>query len=207
VKLYYSPNLNPRVAVAVARYLGSPVEYVRASPMDPKHREAFRAINPNTRVPILVEDGRPPLWETDAIAFRLSTLAGSDFWPTDDRMVEVLRWVSWSAHHFTRAGGAFYFENVIRPQFLSRPADQTVLDEAADDIRFFGSVLDEILAGRAWLVGDSPTYADFRVASALPFAEPAAIPITGYANIMRWNDRLNRIDAWRDPFAGLAAAA
>lgn len=207
MKLYYSPNLNPRVAVAVARYLGSPVEYVRASPMDPKHRDAFRAINPNTRVPILVEAGRPPLWETDAIAFRLSTLSGGDFWPTDDRMAEVLRWVSWSAHHFTRAGGAFYFENIIRPQFLSRPADQTVLDEATENIRFFGSVLDEILAGRSWLVGYSPTYADFRVASALPFAEQAAIPVTGYANIRRWNDRLNRIDAWREPFAGLAVAA
>jgi glutathione S-transferase len=42
------------------------------------------------------------------------------------------------------------------------------------------------------------------VATALPFAEKGSIPVTQYANIMRWHDRLNRIDAWRDPFAGLA---
>lgn len=207
MKLYYSPNLNPRVAVAVARYLGSPVEFVRADPMNPRNHDSFRPINPNTRVPILVEEGRAPLWETDAIAYRLSSLAGGEFWPTDERMVEILRWVSWSTHHFTRAADVFYFENLIRPQFLSRPANQPALAQAADDLRVSGPILDEVLAGRTWLVGDGPTYADFRVATALPFAERAGIPVTQYAHIMRWHDRLNRIDAWRDPFAGLNAAA
>ena len=48
LKLYYSTNLNPRVAVAVARHLKSPVEFVRASPRDPRYEEAFRPINPST---------------------------------------------------------------------------------------------------------------------------------------------------------------
>jgi glutathione S-transferase len=204
VKLYYSPNLNPRVAVAVARYLGSPVEFIRASPMNPRYREQFRPLNPNTRVPILVDEGRAPLWETDAIAYRLSTLAGGEFWPTDERMVEMLRWVSWGTHHFTRAADVFYFERLIGPQFLPRPPDQTALDNAAEDLAVFGPILDTILAGRTWLVGDRLTYADFRVATALPFAEAAAIPVMQYPNIMRWHDRLTRFDAWRDPFAGLA---
>ena len=81
MKLYYSQNLNPRVAVAAARYLDAPVEYVRASPRHPEHQAAFRAINPNTLVPVLV-DGAHRLWETDAIACKLSALAGSDFWRT-----------------------------------------------------------------------------------------------------------------------------
>lgn len=58
MKLYYSPNLNPRVAVAVARHLGSPVEYVPASPMDPAQQDSFRPLNPNTRVPVLTTDQR-----------------------------------------------------------------------------------------------------------------------------------------------------
>ena len=76
MKLYYSPNLNPRVAVAVARHLQSPVRYVAASPMHPDQQEAFRAINPNTRVPVLVTETRT-YWEADAIACTLSALAGS----------------------------------------------------------------------------------------------------------------------------------
>ena len=81
MQLYYSHNLNPRVAVAVARYLESPVEFVRARPFHPAQIESFRKMNPNTRVPVL-QEGEQSLWETDAIACRLSQLAGSDFWRT-----------------------------------------------------------------------------------------------------------------------------
>jgi hypothetical protein len=41
------------------------------------------------------------------------------------------------------------------------------------------------------------------VASVLPFAESAQLPVGGYRNIARWHDRLNQFDAWRAPFAGL----
>jgi glutathione S-transferase len=61
----------------------------------------FRRINPNTPVPVLVEQRRT-LWETDAIACRLSMLAVSDFWVTDEKAPEFQMWLSWSAHHFTR---------------------------------------------------------------------------------------------------------
>jgi glutathione S-transferase len=43
--------------------------------------------------------------------------------------------------------------------------------------------------------GGRLSYADFHVATAL---------IDGYGNIGRWYDRLNQVDAWREPFAGLA---
>lgn len=202
MQLYYSTNLNPRVAVAVARHLKSPVEFIRASPRQPANEAAFRPINPNTLVPVLVEDGRS-LWETDAIACRLSAIAGSDFWRTDDKMPEMIQWVSWSAHHFTSAGGTFYFENIVRPQIFTRPADGPALEEAALSLRRFGPVLDEALAGRTWLVDERLSYADFRVASVLPFAEQAQLPIAPYANIRKWHDRLNQLDAWRAPFEGL----
>ncbi|TDK22711.1 hypothetical protein E2F46_13195 [Luteimonas aestuarii] len=102
--LYYSHNLNPRVAVAVGRYLRAPLDYVRVDPMG-RDREAFRPINPNTRVPVLVEPSRS-LWETDAIALRLATLLDERFWPAE-RREEVLQWVSWGGHHFTRAANVF----------------------------------------------------------------------------------------------------
>ena len=202
MKLYYSTNLNPRVAVAVARHLQSPVEYVLASPRHPDHEEAFRMINPNTLVPVLVEDGCT-VWETDAVACRLSQIARSDFWPTDERLPELMQWLSWSAYHFVRAGGVFYFEHIVRPQIFSRPANEAALADAAAALRRFAPILDEILAGRAWLVHDRLSYADFRVASVLPFAESAQLPVGGYRNIARWHDRLNELDAWRAPFAGL----
>jgi glutathione S-transferase len=206
MKLYYSTNLNPRVAVAVARHLQSPVEFVRASPRDPAHEAAFRPINPNTLVPVLVEEGRT-LWETDAIACRLSEIAGSDFWPTDGRLSDLIQWLSWAAYHFVRAGGVYYFEHIVRPRIFSRPADEKALADASTALQRFAPILDDVLAGRDWLVGDQLSYADFRVASVLPFAEAARLPVTGLRNIGRWHDRLNEIDAWRAPFAGLEDGA
>lgn len=112
MKLYYSHNLNPRVAVAVARHLGSPVEFIRARPFHPAQIEDFRKLNPNTRVPVLEEHGRT-LWETDAIACRLSAVAGSDFWRKGLNQPQMIQWISWATHHLNSAAAVLYFEHVV----------------------------------------------------------------------------------------------
>lgn len=164
LKLYYSRNLNPRVAVAVARYLEAPVEFVRASPREAKNEDAFRRINPNALVPVLVEENRS-LWETDAIACRLAMLADSDFWLTGNLAPEFQMWVSWSTHHFTRTASVFYWEYVIKPMIGLGSASESAIEEATADFHRFAGVLDDALSGRTWLVGDNPSYADFRVAT------------------------------------------
>jgi glutathione S-transferase len=202
MRLYYSANPNPRVAVAVARHLGSPVEYVRASPRHPDQVEAFRAINPNALVPVLVE-GERRLWEADAIACRLCALAGSDFWRAGEELAEMIMWVSGSAHHLNSAAGVLYFERLVRPRFSDEPVPASVLDEAMDDFRRHTATLDDHLGGRAWLLGDRLSYADFRVATFLPFADGSGLPVAEFANVRRWRDQLLAIDAWRAPFDGL----
>ncbi|MEO5806406.1 glutathione S-transferase family protein [Devosia sp.] len=200
MQLYYTHNLQPRVCVAMARYLNSPVEFIRADPMG-VDKEAMRAINPNTLAPILVENHRS-LWETDAVVCRLARLANSDIWPMDE-LEELIRWLSWSAHHLTLAGGTIYFWNIVAPQFTTERPDPKVMDEALDNYRQFARILDDTLATRTWLVGDKLSYADFRVATTLPFAEKARMPVEGLENLRKWHDRLMQIDAWRDPFNGL----
>ncbi len=202
MKLYYSPNLNPRVAVAVARYLDSPVEYVPASPRAPGNTEAFRAINPNALVPVLV-DGERRIWEADAIACHLSRVAESDFWRTGDDAPEMIMWMSWAANHFNAAGGALYFEKLIRPKYMGQPGVASVIEEAMRDFRTHAAVLEGELKVREWLVGDRVSYADFRVGTAMPFAKGAELPLDEFPNIARWAARLDEIDAWREPFVGL----
>jgi glutathione S-transferase len=55
MKLYFSRNYSPRLAVAVALHLNSPVEFKFASPFSPGEREKFVKLNPNLSLPILVE--------------------------------------------------------------------------------------------------------------------------------------------------------
>ena len=202
MKLYYSTNLNPRVAVAVARHLNSPVEFIFASPRDPRNEDAFRPINPNALVPVLVEGGKS-LWETDAIACRLSLIAGADFWAAGDALPETVKWLSWSKQHLTAAGEAYYFENIIKPKYLGLPPDPSVIEGATENFHRYAKVLDDILASRRWLVEDRLTYADFRAATIMPFAKDAKTPDEGYKNTLGWAARLDELDAWRAPFEGL----
>ena len=176
MKLYYSPNMILRVAVAVARHLRSPVEYVIASPRAPGNTEAFRSINPNALVPVL-EDGARRIWETDAIACHLSRAVGSDFWRDGGDQPEMIMWLSWAAYHFNKAGGGLYFEKLIRPHYMNQPPDPIVVAKSTVDFREYAAVLDGALEGRTWLLdGDRPSYADFRVATPLPFAAGADMP-------------------------------
>lgn len=207
MRLYYSHNLNPRVAVAVARHLQSPVEFVRARPFHRAEIEGFRKLNPNTRVPVLEEGGRT-LWEADAIACRLSALAGGDFWRRDAGEPQMILWISWGTHHFTNAASVLYFEHVVLPLFppQARPPSAAAekLAEALQDFRQFAAILDAHLQSRTWLLDDDRlSYADFRVACSLPFAEQARLPLEDFPNIARWHDRLMELDAWRQPFDGI----
>ena len=203
MKLYYSRNLNPRVAVAVARYLNAPVEFVRASPRNPANEEAFRRINPNALVPVLVENDRT-LWETDAIACRLAMLAGSDFWVTGTHAPEFQMWVSWSIHHLTRAASVFYWEHVVKPHLGDVSVDREALREAAGEFHRYAGVLEDALSERTWLINERLSYADFRVATALPFAAASNLPLQQYSHIRRWHGQLCELPAWSNPFEGLA---
>jgi glutathione S-transferase len=203
VKLYYSHNLNPRVAVAVAKYLQSPVEFVRASPRNPANTEAFRAINPNALVPVLA-DGQNTLWETDAIACKLSAVSGTDFWRLGSEMPEMIKWISWSAYHLTSAAGPLYFYRIVVPTFSDAKPDPREMEKALANFREHAATLDGILADRKWLLGDRISYADFRVATPLPFAGDAGMPVEEFPHVKRWHDQLWAIEAWRDPFQGIA---
>jgi glutathione S-transferase len=202
MKLYYTKNLNPRVALAAARYLKSPVEFVACSPQHPAHKEAFKALNPNARAPVLEENGKT-LWETDAIVCRLSAIAKSDFWRVGDEQPDMIRWISWATHHLNRAADPLYFFRVVWPTFMSEAPPQEKLDEGLHNFVQHAVVLNDYLADRKWLVGGQLSYADFRAASALPFAAQAQIPLADFPNMQRWHNQLMELKAWRTPFAGL----
>jgi glutathione S-transferase len=207
MKLYYAETLNPRKACAVARYLDAPVEFVHVDLRTGEQRKPqFLAINPNGKVPVL-EDGEKRIWEANAIMGYLARAAGSDILPGGDKQVEVLRWLSWDAHHFTRHAGMLYFEYIIKPIFNMGPPDEAATKEATKYVLQYGHILNEHLRSRAYLLGDVLTIADFAVAVTLPYAEQARIPIKEFPEVVRWHDRLNELACWRDPFPKMPAAA
>jgi glutathione S-transferase len=207
MKLYYAETLNPRKVCAVAKYLNAPVEFVHVDLTKGEQRKPpFLAINPNGKVPAL-EDGEKLIWESNAIMGYLARSVGSDIWPSDERQIEVLRWLSWDAQHFSRHGGTLYFEHIIKPIFALGPPNEAMAKEATSQVLQYGHILDEHLRGRAYLLGDVLTIADFAVAVTLPYAERAHIPIKEFPEVQRWHGRLNELASWREPFPKMAAAA
>jgi len=207
MKLYYAETLNPRKVCAVAKYLNAPVEFVHVDLRTGEQRQPpFLAINPNGKVPAL-EDGDNHIWESNAIMGYLAHAAGSDLWPRDGRQIEVLRWLNWDASHFTRHAGMLYFEYIIKPIFNLGPPSESAVKDATDNVLRYGHILNEHLRGRAYLLGDVLTIADFAVAVTLPYAEKAHIPIKEFPEVLRWHGRLNDLAAWREPFPKLPAAA
>ena len=206
MKLYYSDTLNPRKACAVARHLKSPLEFIPVALEKGEHRTPeFRAMNPNAKVPVLVDD-ELVLWESNAIMCHLAEKAGSELWPRDERRIEAMRWLMWDATEFAPVAATFYFEHIIKPRFLGREADPAEIARVTPDFERYAGVLEGHLKGRRYLLGDTLSVADFAVAITLPYAGKTGMPLQAFPEIRRWHAQLNELPAWREPFPALRAA-
>jgi glutathione S-transferase len=67
------------------------------------------------------------------------------------------------------------------------------------------AILEGRLSAADWLIGGEVTYADFRVACILPFADLAGLPLADFPRVEAWHARLMEIPAWLDLFEGLEA--
>lgn len=203
--LYFSRNPNPRLAVAVARHLRAPVVFEWAAPLAPGQAERFRPLNPSLRLPILAAEGEAPLWEADAIACRLAQMTGSDFWRRGAELPDMIRWISWSRDHFMRACDTVHFERGTKLRYGLGALDEANVAEGLAAFHASAAILDAQLRRRDWLLPGGLSYADFRMATFLPFNDVARLPLAEHPALDAWHRRLMALPAWADPFEGLQA--
>jgi glutathione S-transferase len=208
LKLYYADTLMPRKVCALAQHVGAKVQYV---PVDMKAGEqrspGFLAINPNGKVPVLT-DGDFQLWESNAIMCYLSDVAGADLWPHDPRrQIEVMRWLNWDAHHFTRHGGTLYFEYLVRARFGIGELNPSSVKEATENLKNHSRILNDHLSRSRYAAGDSLTVADFALAATVPYWSACRMSVADFPSIQRWHDRLSELPEWREPFPNQKAVA
>jgi glutathione S-transferase len=200
--LYYSRNPNPRLAAAVARHLDAPVTLEWAAPFHPRQAAYFLTLNPTQRIPILLENGHS-LWEADAIACRLSQTVGSEFWRSGPALPEMIRWISWGKENFVRACDIVSFERGTKRRYGIGPTDPAMVAEGLEQFDQTARVLDRYLVGRDWLMDDGLSYADFRMATFLPYNDVMHLPLSDHPALAAWYARLCDLPAWADPFEGL----
>lgn len=183
---------------AVAAHLGITLDYEQLDFAKGQHRTPeYLALNPTGRTPTLV-DGDFVLWESDAIMQYLGDTKPSTLWPDDSRTrADIMRWQNWqSAHWGSDACMPLLFQNVVKGRFNLGTPDPAIVAKATEAFHKEARVLDAHLAKRDWLVGDTPTLADFTVGSYLFYAKEAELPLAPYANINRWFARLSALPCW-----------
>ncbi len=200
MKLYYHPNSpNCTDVLATANQLGIEldlelVELMKGAQKDP----AFLKLNPNGKVPTLV-DGDFVIWESNAIMqYIASTKPGNSLWPAGVRVrADIARWQFWQASQWNKATGMLVWENMIK-KFLNLGApDPAKIKEGEELFHASAAVLDGHLKDRQYLVGNGLTLTDFSVAASLIYARPARLPLEKYENIRAWYARIESLDAWK----------
>jgi glutathione S-transferase len=185
VKLYSSPvSANSRRVRLVAAALGLDLEIIPIDLANPADRGKLGAVNPNTKVPVLV-DGDFVLWESNAInAYLCAKTPGQTLLPAEPReRAEVDRWLYWNATHFAQAVSGLNFERFVKGLMKLGGPDATAVANHERLFHQFAKVADAHLAHHAWLANDRLSVADYALAATLISAKTAQLPLDAYQRI------------------------
>lgn len=215
MKLHVLP-LSPRAikVLALKNHLGIECEidvldYFR----EQQTSSAFAALNPNRRQPVLEDDGFV-LWESNAILHHLASMRpDAGLWPSTAReQSDVLRWLFWEANHWDHACDMLITERMKKAFLVTEESGRRTRGRAevpiapdaarvAEGERYFhelAAILDAHLRGRAWLLGDRLTIADFALGAWLPGSQQVGYPVGGYREIARWYAAVEALPGWRE---------
>jgi glutathione S-transferase len=200
----YNANLSPNATRVrgVVNELGIPVEVIDVDLRKGENRSAeFLALNPNGKVPVLV-DGDFVLWESRAInAYLASMKPEAGLYPADLRTRALVdQWSYWAAIHFGPAVQRVVFERLLKKRFGRGEPDENAIEAQVKEIAQFLPILETALAGKEWITG-SLSLADFAIASTLAYRKGASISLADAPNVSAWADRIEARPSWHAAIA------
>ncbi|EER58196.1 Glutathione S-transferase domain protein [Acidovorax delafieldii 2AN] len=166
IQLYSLPTPNGvKVSIALEE-LGLPYEpHLVSFETNDQTSPEFLSLNPNNKIPAILDPNGPggqplALFESGAILVYLADKAGR-LMPTDGAArYETLQWLMWQMGGLGPMFGQLgFFHKFAGKDFEDkRPRDRYV----AESKRLL-AVLEQRLAGRAWVMGDAYTIADIAI--------------------------------------------
>lgn len=180
-----------RRVTAAAQIMGIALERVNVDLFKGESQtDAFKAhLNPHGLTPVL-EEGATILYEASAINLYLagkvdSPLAGT----TPAERFQVLQWMFWSGEQW-RTYTTMLFDERVAKTVMNVPQDASIVAFAEAKIRAAAAVLDQHLASRRFMVGDTLTLADIDIAAPFSQADRARLPFREFPHLTAWNERL-----------------
>jgi GST-like protein len=195
IRFYYHPTPNPAKVALFLEETGLPYEVV---PVDTskgqQHTPEFRAINPNGKVPAIVDTDGPGgaevrVFDSSAILLYLAEKTGKLIGSSADRG-ELLSWLFYIGTGLGPfSGQAVHFQRAA-PEKLPY-----AINRYRREAERHYAVLDKHLEGRIFIVGSGYTIADI---SAWGWIDRASVvlagsddPLAPYSNIKRWFKSIN----------------
>ncbi len=170
-------SVNVQKVLWTCEEVGVPFERVEAGGRFSDLRtEAFLALNPNGRIPVL-EDGGFVLWESNAIVRYVAATHGAGrLYPTDTRArADAERWMDWQLTDILPAMRVLFFQ-LVRARADEK--DPAAVESSRIAAAAAWGLVDAHLAGRRFLAGKDLTIADIPLGTflhrwtALPIERP-----------------------------------
>jgi glutathione S-transferase len=157
--------------------------------------DAFRAMTPVGKVPVLEHDGRY-LFESGAICRYVASEEKSPLFPADKmERARVDQWMTYFTCHPGRWLTTIFFERVIKPKANMGSTDEARCERAARFVHEQFAVLEDWLTGNTWLANDAFSIADAFALAYVEQARPIDFPLGDYPRIQAWYDRLEALDS------------
>jgi glutathione S-transferase len=164
--------------------LGVPYEHVPTNFATDAKKPEFAAINPNQRVPALV-DGDVTLFESMAINLYLGKKYDTrGLYPK--ALADEARAIQWSFWGMTEIEPSLLQVLLNRAILPAPQRDEAAAKAAEEKLAQPLRVLDGALAGRKFLLGDAFSIADLNLASVLAWALFSKLGLAGTPNVERW---------------------
>jgi GST-like protein len=153
----------------------------------------FVAVNPNSKIPALVDRSTPQptrIFESGAILVYLAEKFG-EFLPTDpSKRAECLSWLFWQMGATPYLGGGFGHFYAYAPM-----KNEYAIDRFAMEVKRQLDVLDRRLAESEYVAGDAYTIADMAIwpwygalVKGLLYEAGEFLSVHEYTHVMRWTD-------------------
>lgn len=164
----------------------------------------FLALNPNGKVPVLV-DGDFVLWESRAIdAYLASLKPRRRLYPKDAKERAIVdQWSYWQAIHLGPAMQRVSFERVVKKWLgMGEPNEDAIAGALKETDQYLG-VLEGCLGDKEWIAGRL-SIADFALASTFMYRKPARISLAAFPKTDAWISRMEKRKSWKQATAPVA---
>ena len=151
----------------------------------------FVAVNPNSKIPALLDRSGPTpvrVFESGAILMHLAEKFGNAFLPTDGTRAECLSWLFWQMGSAPYLGGGFGHFYAYAPTKI-----EYAIDRFAMEVKRELDVLDKRLAQSEFIAGSAYTIADIAIwpwygelARGKLYKAGEFLAVHEYTNVVRW---------------------